>query len=64
LTLPATFESLSMAQRYARDAKRTHDIHMQVPWSRKTQIAYRLADGLSTQSLPEEAKLENPFRPL
>jgi hypothetical protein len=61
LTLPATFETLALGQRYARDALRTHDINMQVPWARKIELTYRLDDALSVQTLPEDAKLDKPF---
>ena len=65
MTLPAAFEiCYRWAQRLCARREAHHDplqYGMQVPWSRKTQIAYRLADGLSPETLPEEAKLENPF---
>ena len=61
LAFPATFEPISLTQRYASDAKRTHDIELYVPWSRKTAIHYHFEPGTKIASLPETQTIEKPF---
>ena len=61
LAYPAAFEPIGMTQRYATDTKRTSDIELYVPWSRKTAINYRFETGQKIASLPESVKIEQPF---
>lgn len=60
LTLPLTISPRRMLAR-ASEVKRTHDLLLGTPDYEETLVEYKLPEGLSVRSIPQNESLQSPF---
>lgn len=56
--LPTSFEPFELLRSVASETERETDLLLDVPWSRKTQIDYKLGEGSKPVDLPPPVKVE------
>jgi tetratricopeptide (TPR) repeat protein len=56
--LPTTFGELDLLRSVASETERTTDLLLDVPWSRETELRYRLGEGARPVDLPAPVKVE------
>jgi cellulose synthase operon protein C len=61
LALPGSLDPLSLSMRYAGESRRTNDLENWFCWARKSELVYKLEEGLKVATLPEEISIAEPF---
>jgi tetratricopeptide (TPR) repeat protein len=56
--LQVTFDALNLLRGVASESERSSDLLLDVPWSRKTVIDYKLGEGAGLTKLPERVNVE------
>jgi len=56
--LPTSFDQLDLLRTIASEGTRRTDLLLDVPWSRVTEVEYRLGEGQRLRSLPPDVSLE------
>jgi len=59
--LPSSIEPLNLSQTHLSGNERTHDLELWYPWTRTTEVSYRLDPALKAVNVPEEAELKESF---